>query len=539
VTSYLRPGAYTSESLAPLAASAAGIPGEAVGCFAAAYNMGPEVPTLVSSWAQFSQLYGSWSQNNGAALGFAVYSYFNNGGQAAFILRCPNTDAAVATLQTVDIEGSPHSLSLISAAQTNGVIRTPSHGVWGNQIYVEIVAGQGSTLTSYVTINVYYGGTTAGFLVEQWLNVTANPAAPRFAPNIINAPNGGSNYIQLGTLTYGVSGSTLPSSYVAASTDFALLTPTALGTTTPGTDGSSAPVLGTVVPSLLDQYCSQQILMLNVPGDSSSTDINALVTWASGREDVFVFVDGPAPTFPETSAACVTVYTNLLTGGSKITASSYAALHAPYLLVQDPSSSSAGATRYIAPSASVMGAYMNSDLLAGPQQAAAGTQFGRIGALGLEAQFSPTDLNNLNSSNINALKLVPGSGFCVFGARTLLQGYPDMWIPVRRVLMKVEHDLVMLLQPLLFQPNDTNLWTNVTTVFTNYLTQQTLAGLFASANVTQAFEVICDSTNNTPSTAQAGIVNATVGVSLGSPAEIFVINVQQLATGAITTTTST
>src|ERR1700689_3945569 len=196
--------------------------------------MGPEFSTLVTSWQQFTQLSGGWTQNNGVPLGFAVYSYFNNGGQTAMILRVPNTDAVAATLQTLDINGTPHSLSLITAAQSNGMIRVPSHGVWGNQVYVEIVAAQGTTATSYVTINVYYGGTGQANLVEQWMNVTANPAAPRFAPSIINAPSSGSNYIQLGAMTYG-SGGTGP--YVAGTTDFALIGPTALGTTTTGTDG--------------------------------------------------------------------------------------------------------------------------------------------------------------------------------------------------------------------------------------------------------------------------------------------------------------
>ena len=191
--------------------------------------------------------------------------------------------------------------------------------------------------------------------------------------SIVNSPVSGSNFIQLsGGLAYS-----------AGVTDFVALVPTPLTT---GADGVSAPSFVSAVTSLFDQYCQMQILNLNLPGDVTYSDVNGVVTWAAAREDVFVVADGPVPSFPETSAQCTANYgtTMLATLGR----SSFLAVYAPYLLIQDPASAVPGATRYIAPSGSVLGMYTAVDNLAGSNQAAAGVQYGQINCLDLEVRFA-------------------------------------------------------------------------------------------------------------------------------------------------------
>lgn len=529
-SSYPRPGAYINESLLPLTAGGNNIPGEAVAAFANAYNIGPVIPTFCGSWQSFVSLYGDFNVSNQNPLHFAVYSYFQNGGTGCYVLRVPNTDAVPATLALKDLGAA----TVFTATAAQGQIQSP--GAWGNQIYVEIVAL--NAITNHVNLNVYQvpvGGTVGpGWLVESFLNVSTNPGDPRYVVSIVNSTVSGSNYIQLtGGLTY-----------VAGTTDFAAVVPTQLAA---GADGSASPsaTFAATVSNYFDNYCSQQILNLNIPGGwaasgsmNTSTINNTLATWAAGREDVFILVDGPLPAFPETSATVVSNYTAMLTGGSSLSASSFVAVYGPYLLVQDPSSANVGATRYIGPSASLLGLWCFTDTLVGVNQVAAGTQFGQVACLDLEVRFTPTDLNNLFPYNVNAIKRVPGYGFCAYGARTLLQGYPDMYIPVRRTLMKIEHDCVMLTQFAMFAPNDPTLWQNILTVLQNYLTAQTLAGLLASSTPQTAFSVVCDATNNTQAQAQAGMVNITVAVALGSPVEIIVINISQLTSGAITSSTA-
>ena len=529
--SYPRPGAYINESLTPLAQTGNNLPGQAVAAFAAAYNIGPVIPTFCQSFQSFTNLYGNFAvagtgpAGSAMPLHYAVYTYFANGGTGCYVLRVPNTNAVAASLALQDVgSATVFTATAAQGSMGQGIAQIQSPGVWGNSIYVEIVPVT-STGTAHVNLNVYYGGTTSGYQVETFLNVSTNPADPRYVVSIVNSPVSGSNYIQLsGGLTY-----------VPGTTDFAQLTPTPLAQ---GNDGSSAPSLGTVVPSYFDQYAQMQILNINLPGDVTGSDVNAIVTWAAGREDVFVVADGPVPTFPETSAACVSNYLAQLSGGSAIARSSYVAVFAPYLLIQDPASANPGATRYVAPSGSVLGMFASVDNLVGPQQMPAGTSYGQISALDLEVRFSATDLNNLFPQNVNAIKMVPGTGFCVFGARTLLQGFPSMYIPIRRTLMKIEHDCTTLVQFAMFEPNTPSLWANVTTVLTTYLNQQTSAGLLGTTDPTTSFSVICNSTNNTAASAQAGYLSIQVAVALGSPVEIVIINISLLQTGA-TNVTST
>lgn len=533
-TAYPRPGAYINEVLLPLTTSGNNIPGEAVAAFANVANIGPEIPVFCSSWQSFVNLFGDFNVVPANPLHFAVYSYFVNGGTGCFVMRSPtNTNAVTASFAIQDLGAA--TVFTAQAAQA----QIPSHGAWGNNIYIEIVALTGST--THFNFNVYYvpggGGVInnpvsigPGYLVETFLNVSCNPADPRYVKNIINSPVSGSNYIQL---------TGADPTYVAGTTDFAALTPTQLASGADGSTALTAATFATNVQNGFDNYATGQILNLNIPGGfnaagsmNTTAAINAINTWAGQREDVFVLIDGPLPNFPESSATVASNYAAMVS--SSIAPTSFAAIYGPYILIQDPASANVGATRYISPNGSLLGMWCTTDNLAGVNQVAAGVQFGQILCLGLEVYFTPTDLNTLFPTNINAIKKVPGYGFCAFGARTLLQGYPDMYIPVRRTLMKIEHDAIFLTQFAMFQPNVPTLWQNITTVLNNYLTTQTLAGLLGSIIPQQAFSVTCNATNNSQASAQSGIVNIQIAVALGSPVEIIVINISQLTTGAIT-----
>ena len=103
---YSRPGVFVNTTQAPIATNAGSIPGQPVACFVADYNAGPTLSTFVTSWQEFTLLYGGFATNSGSYLPFAVYQYFANGGTGCFILRCPNTDAVQASLTVADVTGS-------------------------------------------------------------------------------------------------------------------------------------------------------------------------------------------------------------------------------------------------------------------------------------------------------------------------------------------------------------------------------------------------------------------------------------------------
>jgi hypothetical protein len=508
------PGVYITESLTPLTNN--NIPGEAVGVFAAAYTQGPDIPTLVTSWNQYVQQYGTFAQASpSTSLHYAVYQFFNNGGSRCIVLAIPNTDAVTASLTAQDINSPADNVMTISAI---------SPGQWGNSTYVAISSAGN---TGRFNLQVYYGGTASSNLVENFIDLSINPADARYVSSYVNSPTYGSNYINVKV--------TLPGTYAAGIDDPALISATPLAG---GSNGVTAPNLATTIPLQLDKL-QGQILSVNAPGVYTAATVNALITWAEGRGDVMLVVDGPPPSFPETSAQVVQNYINLITGGSPIDNSTYATIYAPWIQIVDPASSVPGAARWVPPGGAVLGIWSRTDTAVGVWQTPAGVSFGAINLVNLEALFTSSDLDTLNVNNINAIRFVPNYFPAIMGGRTLEQGYPDRYVAVRRMLVKLEHDFTYLLQPALFEPNNAQLWLQITSIITNYLTQLMQAGALGGTTPNTAFQVICDTSNNTPATAAAGIVNVSVAVALLSPAEFILINISQFQnTGTTTITTS-
>lgn len=509
------PGVFVSTTLTPLATSGTGIPGEAIPAFALPYNRGPVAPTLVTSWPQFTKLYGNFNVANGSYLHYAVYQFFNNGGSACYVCRLPNTDAAYSSV-SLDGVGSDSSTAILT-------VKAISPGVWGNQLYLTVNT---TGVSGRVTVQVYSGGNTSSNIVETWFDLSMNPADARNLAAVINSPISGSAYISV-TESLGAGG------YVAGTTDLAVVTtPTAL---TSGADGSTAPTVATAVPTAYNQI-QNQILDLNVPGWTTASDINALTAWAASRGDVFIVIDGPVPSFPETSAQVAQNYVNLVT--SAITATTYGAIYGPWLQIPDPASAVPGATKWVPPGGAVLGCWSTNDAANGVQKTPAGIT-AKVKALSLEANFTSTDLTTLQSSLINPIKNVPGVGPCVFGGLTLSPGYPNQFIAIERTLQMLVHDLTYLCQFAIFEPNDANLWAQITAVLSNYLTQQMQANVLAGSTPATSFSVLCNSSNNTVSNAQTGVVNVQVAVALASPAEFIVINLSQFqGTTTATVTTS-
>lgn len=513
-TQYNRPGIFINETLTPLVATA-GVPGQATAVFAANYFMGPTTPTFVSSWNQYVQRYGSFTQSQGSLLHYAVFQYFNNGGTGCYILSVPNTDATTATLTLQDINVPADNILTVSAM---------SPGTWGNNLYVATVSAGN---TGRFNLQVYQGGTASSNLVETFVDLSVNPIDPRNVLAIVNSPKGGSNYI---TLTQ------LFTTYTAGVTDPALIAPTAL---TGGGNGVTAPNLATSIPTALDTL-QGMILNLNVPGLTTVATLNALITWATGRGNVMMVIDGPVPTPPSSSSQVAQNYINMVTGGSPITNSTFATLYAPWIQISDPASTAPGSAIWVPPGGAVLGIWSATDNAKGPWQSPAGISYGQINLMNIEALFTDTDLQNLNTNNINAIRFVPTYYPCVMGARTLQQGYPSRYLSVRRTLIQLETDFTNLIQFALFEPNDQILWDQVVNTLTTYLTGLMQRGVLAGSTQNTSFSVTCDSSNNTPATVGAGILNVSVAVALQNPAEFIVINVSQFQnTGTTTVTTQT
>lgn len=423
-------------------------------------------------------------------------------------------------------------------------VKANSVGAWGNGVSVAITSANGlaanGSPASGPRFNflVYANGNTTT-PAETFPSVSVNPNDSRNLAAVVNSPFAGSKYVTL-TVTMPTGG------YVQGVTDPAFVTATSLTT---GADGStvpsstSTPALSASVQAAFNTL-QNQIVYLNLPGLTVAgqpqtvdvTTINSLLTWADSRGDVMLVIDGPTPNPPETSAQVAANYTALVSGTANLSPDANGTVYGPWEYVLDPSSTVQGAMRYVPPGGAVLAVWDRAQSTYGISQAPAGT-WATVNTQALEASFTQADQAALNQAQINPILAIPNVGFAIFGARTLNVGMPSRYVNVQRTIIQVTNDLNAIILPFTFSDNDATLWANLTAALTTYLTQQMQAGVLAGSTPAEAFSVLCDATNNTPTTAASGYVYATVGIAVSSPAEFFQINLQLLS-GSTTVSTS-
>ena len=491
MTAYNRPGVYVQETLnaiPPVTASFS----DSIAAFIGVSGRGPVTPTLISSWSDYVKVYGGWSANNKLAL--AVFLFFANGGGQCYVYRTLVGGYATSFRTLQDTAAAPANTLTVNA-------KNP--GTWGNSIAISTQDTAG--VTGAFDLIVYYGGTTSAYKKEVFPNLSMDPASSRYALSVVT-----SDFITLtdegaGTKPANVSGVALAS----------------------GLNGDTPTDLQ-IADSAFNLDTVNNALILNAPGVTGDSAVNALISYAEGRRDVFVVIDPIANSNVASELATVDNYT----------ASSFAAVYYPAITINDPTRTTPGSVlTNVSPGGAVVGRYAATDRSRGVFKAPAGIAARVAGAVSVPAlKNSELDILNTSDKPVNAIKFVPGSGIVIMGARTLKGGYADMYVPVRRSLIYLEKALVDLTQFAVFEPNDTVLYRRITAAVGGFLTNFWSQGGLRGETTEQAFFVLCDSSNNPLSSVEAGQVNIQVGVALQRPAEFVVINIGQFDGGATVTT---
>lgn len=499
---YLRPGVYVEEvaTLAPVTGSVS----DTVAAFIGAVDRGPVVPTLVTSWANYTSLYGSWATYNKVTN--AVYMFFANGGSQCYVHRVLGTGSpATATRTFNDTNTTPANTLTINA-------KNP--GSWGNKISIEILASARGA--NYFNLVVYYNGNTSSNVVERFSDLTMNVNdGVSYAITVINA---NSSYI--------VAVDAVANDSFEAADNPAVVAPSAATELAGGTDGT-APT-DTVIAAAVTNFDSiTNSLVLNAPGVTASANVNSLITYAEGRGDVFLVVDGDSGS---------TTATAEVSTASAYTASANAAVYYPNLVIPDPTSNVAGATVTVPSGAAVVAKYVTTDASRGVFKSPAGLET-RLANVVSVAKLSNADLDTMNSATkpVNAIRYIPGSGIVVMGARTLKATYNDRYVAIRRTLIFLRKQLSELSAFAIFEPNNEALWARVTNTIESALVTFWQQGGLRGVTPQDAFYVKCDSTTNTNNSIQNGEVNVEVGVALQRPAEFIVIRISQYDSGAVVT----
>jgi len=501
MATYSRAGVYVNETLNPVPPSV-GAGTTAVPVFIGAINQGPTAAgTLITSWKQFTNLYGNYVGDATDVLRLAVRSFLVDGaGGQCYVNRTVGTGTATASRSFYDSSGANNTAGSTYTLQINAA----NPGAWGNNVYVDITRATAASV--YFNLTVYFIDS-----VERFVDLSMDFTNSRYAPRLVN---GISQFVSLADLADPATGvSDVPASVMGAQ----------LGGGVNATGGQTSTAIATGVTSC---DALQESLLINAPGVTNASDVNLLIAYAETRGDCFVVVDAGA-----------TTVTDQLTLASSYTPSSRAAVYYPNIVISDPTTTAPGVTRTINNGAAVIAQYIVTDRTRDVFKAPAGL-LTRLGGAVSAVNLTNNELDALNTaaSPVNAIRYISGSGIVIMGARTLKQGYVDKYIPVRRTLTYLEKSLQSLTRYAIFEPNDGRLQRQLTATCENFLNAFWRKGGLRGATASAAYYVVCNSTNNTLQSVDAGEVRIEIGVSLQRPAEFVVINISQYDGGVTVTT---
>ncbi|MMZ51276.1 Phage tail sheath protein [compost metagenome] len=474
---YLTPGQYIEEIKAdkPAQSVSTSITG-----FAGVTQKGRFGPVTIRSFRDFEEEFGGYIENS--YLAYAVKGYFDNGGATAVISRVVHyaSDAPTSAAASADI---------MSGATAVAKVEASSHGSFGNQLSVKISDWNATTKT--FTLTVLKGSAQAE---APYVGLTL-----KTAEDVINST---SRNIVFTTIDDD------------ANLDAATISLTG------GEDGTTGLVAADYLGSELlrngiQAFNNIDINLLAIPGVTDTAVLKGMEAFVLNRR-TFVICDFPHGKTPDGM---------LEFKNSAGIAAERGAIYGPWIVVSDPIGFGSNPVKSVPPSGHIAGVFANTDANRGVFKSPAGETDGRVmGALGLDYVMDDKEQEVLNPNGINALRVFPGVGVVIWGARTLDNNY----ITVRRTADYVENMILANTRWTTFEPNDQDLWSKIKSTCEAFLRGLWRAGGLKGNSEEEAFYVICDGTTTTPDDVKAGRVFADIGISTQRPAEFIIFRVRVL-----------
>lgn len=434
-------------------------------------------------------------------LAYAVFGYFNNGGDNLYVVRTTASGAVKAAFNILDSGGTNTAVTFSASAVLPSGVAVDDPGIWGNSIYVNLQTNAGNA--AWYDVYVYYGGTATTNLVETFKGVSLTATDANFISNVMN---GVSNFVQA---TKG-SGTIVVQPAMLGAGVYKQLAG--------GADGIPAASDFTTALGYLDAV-QNDVWLIGCADCQTAAFIQAAYAKAQVYNAFFI-TDG---NLNDTVANITTTKATLV--------SAYGALYYPWIQVSDPISANKNQpTKYVPTVGHVMGTYALVDNSRGTFKAPAGYNDGQLtGALGVKYVVTPTDEDSLNSNQINIIKPVKGAGIVIWGARTMSSDPTYLYVPVRRELSKIERSVRQGTQWSVFEPNTAATWRKITNAVSSFLNGEFQSGAFSGVKPdgSDSYYVLCDSTTNTNALIAAGQITIQVGVAQAKPGEFVVLNIGQ------------
>jgi uncharacterized protein len=402
-----------------------------------------------------------------AATTYALRGYFENGGQAAWVVRVSGSgpgQVAGALWAVSNLAGFPAAAYQVQAT---------SPGAWANGAEVTVTY-RAQSLAGPAEVDVRVA--VPGEAVEVFRALPAAELAERltasllvrFMPTGAPAPSGPGPRAASVTLTLGGGGDVPPA------------LPDWLGAVEALTD---EPEVAIVATPGLDE---------DLHGDDRDTIVDALLDAAASQLDRLVVLDVPPD---RTAADQAAGWADAMRGREASRRRAGAAYH-PWLRVRDPLGGSAAPVRTLPPSGHVAGLISRLDRERGAHHTPANASL--FDAVDLEPAFGDGEEIAVHQAGVNLLRCAPGRGLLVWGGRTLDSGETGRFVAHRRLLHRLVRAIRRVAEPLVFDVNNAELRLTIVRALTSVLLEAFRAGALRGARPEQGFAVRCDDTNNPP-----------------------------------------
>jgi len=454
----------------------------------------------ILSWQDFERQFGGLDARS--PLGYAVYSFYANGGKDAYIIRMVDEGTAVAA--TTQIDGK---LNLTAV----------SPGEWGNHYGFKTLKRSDDNTKFRLQVlffNKVNDPDGSGTIVESFENLSMDPNDKRFVVKVIEEDSNIINAVLIGDPDAPPADTVGAIPRLGVGADGTVLDPNSASFET-----KLASATGGV--NLLKRV--DLFNLLCVPGETTATVLSDLQKFCRDHR-AFLIADceenatyGNLMNGPDTA----------LTGDNAINA----AFYFPWLKMPDPLQENR--PRDVPPCGFIAGIYARTDASRGVFKAPAGIDASLTGVLKVKETLTDDENGVLNPKAINCIRNFPVYGTVVWGARTLQgndeRGSEWKYIPVRRIALYIEESLFRGTKWVVFEPNDEPLWAQIRLNIGAFMHNLFRQGAFQGTTPRDAYFVKCDKETTTQNDIDRGIVNILVGFAPLKPAEFVVIKIQQIA----------
>jgi phage tail sheath protein FI len=261
----------------------------------------------------------------------------------------------------------------------------------------------------------------------------------------------------------------------------------------------------------------RDVSIVCIPGITSEGVQHAMIEHCETMRDRFCILDS------EEGA----VVTHVLVQRSKIASvKGYGALYYPWINAEMEIDASARAARIealVPPSGHIAGIYARTDVEQGVHKAPAGKTI--QGAIGLGKTLNASEQDRMNLEGVNCIRIFPGRGILVWGARTVSTDPEWKYVNVRRLMIFLEQSIQEGSQWVVFEPSGEPTWMKVKSAIEAFLIGEWRNGALQGRTHEEAFFVRCDRTTMTQNDIDEGRIVCLIGVAILRSAEFHIFRI--------------